>query len=871
MSRIIRSGINSVTEAVNYSSLVIGTQVGELAFVTSSEGTAWLPSTLGGSYYPSGWYVWDGTDWVSNKNATSAELDSIKSDITILQAGGGGGADTQDLSIVGQVLSLTDGGSVTLPDTNTQLSQADIEAFGFSTTDNDTQRTDAEIQGVIDLNTNGYVTTDNNTQLSDADIAALGYVKTDNDTQLSDADITALGYIKVDTNTQRTDTEIDDRIALNPEGFITSYVDTNTQLTDVEIAAMGYVKTDTQLTDSEITALGYIKTDTNTQRTDSEIDARIALNPEGFITSFTDTNTQLSDADISALGYIKVDTNTQLSDADIAALGYIKVDTNTQLSNAEVETIIATNTAGFITTQSDTQDLSLVGQVLSLTDGGSVTLPDTNTQLSDSDITALGYVKTDTQLTNTEVETIIATNTAGFLTVDNDTQDLSLVGQTLSLTNGGSVTLPDTNTQRAIHDTPVDGASTTSISSNWAFDNVKTAVPTGAVFTDNNDNTQLTLADITAMGFSTTDNDTTYVSSDFTHDDLTGFEVNEHIDWTADQGATNIHSGNYTDTNTQLTTGEVETIIANNTAGFITTQSDTQDLSIVGQTLSLTNGGSVTLPDTNTQLSDAEITALGYIKTDNDTQRTDAEINALIDANTNNFISGYTVTESDVTTHEGALTITESQISDLAHFSGSYLDLDDIPTGGGTPRTDEEIEDVIGAAISGSGTTSVTYDDAAGTIVVDTPAVSLFQVQDAGGTKQATTTSYATVAGVWATPSINFSDFSFTGSTGLLSINSAGYAEFDLKATTRQQGANNRHELSLELFDVTNSTSLVFDSQYASRGNAQRVGSAYISGFKLRVTAGQRFEIRVKHVGVTASIGDSLIAGSTYFSVKLYK
>lgn len=33
------------------------------------------------------------------------------------------------------------------------------------------------------------------------------------------------------------------------------------------------------------------------------------------------------------------------------------------------------------------------------------------------------------------------------------------------------------------------------------------------------------------------------------------------------------------------------------------------------------------------------------------------------------FITGYTVTEGDVTTHEGALTITESQISDL----GSYL------------------------------------------------------------------------------------------------------------------------------------------------------------------------------------------------------
>ena len=36
----------------------------------------------------------------------------------------------------------------------------------------------------------------------------------------------------------------------------------------------------------------------------------------------------------------------------------------------------------------------------------------------------------------------------------------------------------------SVHDTPVNGATTTAISSNWAFDNVKTAVPAEAVFTD---------------------------------------------------------------------------------------------------------------------------------------------------------------------------------------------------------------------------------------------------------------------------------------------------------------------------------------------------------------------------------------------------
>lgn len=56
------------------------------------------------------------------------------------------------------------------------------------------------------------------------------------------------------------------------------------------------------------------------------------------------------------------------------------------------------------------------------------------------------------------------------------------------------ITTSDSNTWRGIHDTPIDGATTTSISSNWAFDNVKTAVPSGAKFTDTN--TQLSDAQV---------------------------------------------------------------------------------------------------------------------------------------------------------------------------------------------------------------------------------------------------------------------------------------------------------------------------------------------------------------------------------------
>lgn len=44
------------------------------------------------------------------------------------------------------------------------------------------------------------------------------------------------------------------------------------------------------------------------------------------------------------------------------------------------------------------------------------------------------------------------------------------------------------------------------------------------------------------------------------------------------------------------------------------------------------------------------------------------------------YISDYTVTAGDVTAHQASLSITESQISDLSHFSGDYGDLTNKPT-----------------------------------------------------------------------------------------------------------------------------------------------------------------------------------------------
>lgn len=61
-------------KAANYSSLQDGTYVGDLAYCNQSEGTQWLPSTLGGTYYPAGWYLWNGTQWISDRNNISNQL-----------------------------------------------------------------------------------------------------------------------------------------------------------------------------------------------------------------------------------------------------------------------------------------------------------------------------------------------------------------------------------------------------------------------------------------------------------------------------------------------------------------------------------------------------------------------------------------------------------------------------------------------------------------------------------------------------------------------------------------------------------------------------------------------------------------------------
>jgi len=127
-------------------------------------------------------------------------------------------------------------------------------------------------------------------------------------------------------------------------------------------------------------------------------------------------------------------------------------------------------------------------------------------------------------------------NVPEYVVHDGDTNThIRFTADRIRLVAGGTVKFDSNSTyitsQRAISSTPTDGATTTAISSDWAFDNVKTAVPANAVFTDTVNTLAIGTTATTAMAGNTT------IPSG-----------NAVIDWTADQGSTNIHSGNYTNT-----------------------------------------------------------------------------------------------------------------------------------------------------------------------------------------------------------------------------------------------------------------------------------------------------------------------------------
>lgn len=77
-------GGSSITVVANYAALPpANTVTGQFYWCSASQGTRWLPGTLGGTYYPNGLYYSNGVSWefvISPYQATQAEVDAGTND-----------------------------------------------------------------------------------------------------------------------------------------------------------------------------------------------------------------------------------------------------------------------------------------------------------------------------------------------------------------------------------------------------------------------------------------------------------------------------------------------------------------------------------------------------------------------------------------------------------------------------------------------------------------------------------------------------------------------------------------------------------------------------------------------------------------------
>tara|TARA_R110000822_G_scaffold227017_2_gene359728 strand:+ start:24353 stop:25300 length:948 start_codon:yes stop_codon:yes gene_type:complete len=62
-----------------YTELPVGVDPDTIAFVINSQGTKWLPGTLGGTYYPPGWYIYKTGVWRHSRELVDQELENVNS------------------------------------------------------------------------------------------------------------------------------------------------------------------------------------------------------------------------------------------------------------------------------------------------------------------------------------------------------------------------------------------------------------------------------------------------------------------------------------------------------------------------------------------------------------------------------------------------------------------------------------------------------------------------------------------------------------------------------------------------------------------------------------------------------------------------
>jgi hypothetical protein len=143
-----------------------------------------------------------------------------------------------------------------------------------------------------------------------------------------------------------------------------------------------------------------------------------------------------------------------------------------------------------------------------------------------------------------------------------------------------------------------------------------------------------------------------------THDGFSDFVSNEHLDWTADQGSTNIHAGNYTDTNTTYAVGDGGLTTNDFTNADHTKLDGIEASADVTDTLNVTAAGA---------LMDSEVTNLASVKAFDTTDYATAAQGTTAD----NALPKSGGTMTGTTVLKG---ITETQVTKSASFTPAFAD-----------------------------------------------------------------------------------------------------------------------------------------------------------------------------------------------------
>ncbi|MFY0605850.1 MAG: hypothetical protein JXR10_03990 [Cyclobacteriaceae bacterium] len=272
----------------------------------------------------------DATNEIQNLTLTGSVLEISDGNSVDLQVVN---SDDQTISLVGNILTLEDGGTVDLSafldntDTNTQLTESEVDEFvannGYLTAETDDQA--ISLDGIIlTLEDGGAVDLsafldDTDTQLSEAQVDAFvannGYLTSETDDQalsldgniltLEDGGTVDLSAFLDNTDTQLTESEVDEFVANN--GYLISETD------DQAISLDGNILT---LEDGGTVDLSAYLDDTDTQLSESEVDEFVANN--GYLTSETDDQAISLDGNILTLedgGTIDLSTFLDNTDA----------------------------------------------------------------------------------------------------------------------------------------------------------------------------------------------------------------------------------------------------------------------------------------------------------------------------------------------------------------------------------------------------------------------------------------------------------------------------------------------------------------------------------------------------------------------------